>query len=407
MPNLGILALIVAVGGLLTGPFLALNYAPTLDAAHDSVSYIQNDVTLGWLLRGLHHWSANFAIVLAALHGWRLFWRSAYKRPHHMVWVLGCGIFLVILGFGYTGYLLAGDERAYTGMGVMEAVAGSTPLVGDHASQALRGGDVVSSAMLTRLYVVHAMILPAVLLGLVIAFVLAMRKAETAAGREMRPWSEVVARDAMAAVGVCGALFLCAWLLQPTLGPKPDFGGAGAADARPEWFFLWVNKLLKIVPGATFLIGAVLPGLVVGLAMGLPFLSKGRGRIETVTAAVIIGGIGVLTALSVAEAPPPADTEAEKPAANGDGDSEAQAVALLQGKCTRCHSIAGVEEENTAGPLLNRDVFSQLYTKRFFRLKVKDPVKFFEETGMRYTPKRWKPSDEQVELLVKFFFGDR
>ena len=405
MPNLGILALIVAAGGLLTGPFLALNYAPTLDAAHDSVSYIQNDVTLGWLLRGLHHWSANFAIVLAALHGWRLFWRSAYKRPHHMVWVLGCGVFLVILGFGYTGYLLAGDERAYTGLGVMEAVAGSTPLVGDSVSQALRGGDVVSSAMLTRLYVLHAMILPAVLLGLVIAFVLAMRKAETAAGREMRPWSELVSRDAMAAVGVCGALFLCAWLLQPALGPKPDFGGAGATDARPEWFFLWVNKLLKIVPGATFMIGAVLPGVVVGLAVGLPFLSKGRGRIETVTAVVIVGCIGMLTALSVASDAPPAEpTEAGEP--TDAGGAEAQAVALLQAKCTRCHSIAGVEEENIDGPPLRRDVFSQLYTKKFFRLKVKDPVKFWEETSMRYTPKRWKPSDEQIELLVKYFFGD-
>jgi len=174
-PNFGMLALVVAAGGLATGVFLAFNYAPTLDAARDSVAYIQDEVTLGWLLRGLHHWAGNLALVLAAVHGWRLFWHGAYKAPRRLLWALGCAILLVLLGFAYTGYLLPGDERAHTGLGVMEGIAGSTPGAGEEVRAVIRGGDAVSSAMLARIYTVHAVILPAALLGLVVAFVAAWR----------------------------------------------------------------------------------------------------------------------------------------------------------------------------------------------------------------------------------------
>ena len=91
---------------------------------------------------------------------------------------------------------------------------------------------------------------------------------------------------------------------------------------------------------------------------------------------------------------------------NGDASAnrEAQAIELMESKCTRCHTISGIDEGDTIGPPLNRDGFAKLYTKTFFRLKVKDPVAFWEDTSMRYSPKRWKPSGKQVELLVEFFF---
>ena len=411
LPNFGLLALAVAAGGLLTGPFLALNYAPTFDAARDSVHYIQNDVALGWLLRGLHHWSANFAIVLAAIHGWRIFWNGAYKKPRQFTWVIGGGIFLVLVGFAYTGYLLTGDERGYTGIGVMEQVAGSTPLVGEQASALMKGGPVVSSATLTRLYVVHTMVLPGALAGLVVAFLFALRKARATAGAAAGPgWRETLGRDAAATVAVCLLLAFCAWALPPPVGPKPDFGGAGAPDARPEWFFLWVNQLLHMVPGATFLVAGLLPGLLVGAGLSLPWIARGtqrtpsKRRVELIAAGAVLLAIGVLTALNVAQTPQPEVEEEAVAATDGDpADLETAALKVIRRRCRSCHVVNSDENGGDTGPPLNREGFGQLYTEKFFRAKVMAPEEFWEGTGMVYN-KRKKPNESDLEILVKYFF---
>ncbi|MHC4341413.1 MAG: cytochrome b N-terminal domain-containing protein [Planctomycetota bacterium] len=412
LPNFGVLALIVAAGGLLTGPFLAINYAPTLDAARDSVAFVQEKISLGHFLRGLHHWVGTFALVLAAIHGWRLFWHGRYKPPRRLLWVLGCAIFLVLVGFAYTGYLLPGDERAYTGMGIMEQVAASTPLVGEEVSAVLKGGEVVSSATLARLYVIHTMVLPAALVGLVILFLVVWRG--SVPNREppgtLPPWPFAAGRDSAAAMVVLVALALAAWFLPPALGAKADPAGAGAADARPEWFFLWVNKLLELVPGATFLIAGLLPGLLVGLAVGLPWIARGTERDpkrrlpEIGLASAVIAALLVLTLLSVSE---PAKAVEEEPAVAAQGNLEEQAFAVMSKfKCASCHIIDG-KEGGDLGPPLERARFNELYKERFFRLKVSDPVAFWEFTAMIYKPKRLRPKPEEVEILVRYFFGKR
>ena len=424
-PNFGLLALVVAAGALVTGVFLSLNYAPTLDAARDSVVYIQEKVTLGWLLRGLHHWAGNFVLVLAAIHGWRLFWHGAYKRPRRLLWILGCLIFLVLVGFAYTGYLLPGDERAYTGMGVMEGIAGSTPGLGGETSTILKGGDAISSAMLARLNTVHTVILPAALLVLITAFVVAWRRRGPArhhadTTREVVPaWPAALKRDALAAVVVLALLGVFAWLFEPAVGPKPDLTGSGSPDARPEWFLLWVNELLRLVSGYTFLIGGLLPALFIGLAIGLPLFARGEARAparrkpEIVAAFAILGFVGALTLSALAShraepAAEPADT-----GAGAAGDLEARAAAVREKfKCASCHIIDGAESDQEAGPPLMRagradlPPFKDVYTRRFFRLKVGDPRKFWSDTGMNYTPKRLKPTADELDLLERWFFGE-
>jgi len=422
-PNFGLLALVVAGGGLATGVFLAFNYAPTLDAARDSVRYIQDEVTLGWLLRGLHHWAGNLALVLAAVHGWRLFWHGAYKAPRRLLWVLGCAIFLVLLGFLYTGYLLPGDERAYTGLGVMEGIAGSTPGAGEEARAVLKGGDAVSSAMLARIYTVHTVILPAALLGLVVAFVTAWRRRGPA--RHHADESDEVAltpaaalkRDAFYSVFVLFVLALLAWLLQPPLGPKLDPTGAGAPDAKPEWFFLWVNEALRLAGGHTFLVGAVLPGALVALALSLPLVFRGAARAprhrkpEIVAALLILVAIGGLTVSSLATHAAVASEPAPPGAAAGDLDARAAQV-MEKFKCSSCHVIEGGESDQETGPPLTRHAtadlpaFGALYQREFFRRKVGDPKKFWAETSMRYTPKRLKPTPEELAILERWFFLD-
>jgi quinol-cytochrome oxidoreductase complex cytochrome b subunit len=427
LPNCGLLALVVAAGGLATGVFLALNYAPTLEAARDSVAYIQDEVTLGWLLRGLHHWAGNLALVLAAIHGWRIFWHGAYKAPRRRLWALGCLIFLVLVGFAYTGYLLPGDERARTGLDVMEGIAGSTPAVGEEVRVLLKGGDAVSSAMLTRLYTLHTVILPAALLGLVVAFLAVWRRCGPAPHHADRRSDEsedlapvpdaALKRDALFSVLVLALLALLAWLLPPALGARPDLSGAGAPDAKPEWFFWWVNEALRLAGGHTFLIGAVLPLALVALALALPLVLRGHERAprrrkpEIVAALLVLGALGGLTVSSLAarRAAP-----AEPPAApDGTADLDTRAAQVMEKfKCRRCHVIDGGESDQETGPPLtrrataDRPAFGALYRREFFRRKVGDPQAFWPETSMRYTPKRLKPTAEELAVLERWFFLD-
>jgi quinol-cytochrome oxidoreductase complex cytochrome b subunit len=218
--NLGHLALLVAAGGLLSGAFLAFHYAPTFEAARDATAHVET-LPLGRLLRSLHHWCGNLALVLAGLHGLRLLWTGGYAAPRHVLWMLGAGTALVLLGFAYTGYLLAGDERALAGLRVMEVLS-SAPLVGDAAASAVRGGGAISSATLTRLYAVHAVVLPAALVLLVVAFVASWRRVCAAPPRPLFVPGAVT----------LALLLALALLLPPALGPgRPP--RRAPPDARP------------------------------------------------------------------------------------------------------------------------------------------------------------------------------
>ncbi len=393
--SFGRLAVLVALGGLLSGAFLAFHYAPTFDAARDATAHVET-LPLGKLLRSLHRWSATFALVLAGLHGAIVFARGGYRTGGRRLWVLGCLLFLVLLGFAYTGYLLPGDERALAGIRVMEGVASSTPGIGEAAAAAVRGGDAISSATLTRLYALHAVVLPAALVLLAVAFVASWRRLCAAPPRPLLfPGAATLA-----------LLLLAALLLPPALGPKADLLGEAPPDARPEWFFLWVNELLHRVPGSTFLVAALLPGLLVALAIGLPFYSRGRRGPEIAVALAVVLGIAGLTAAALARAPerPP------EPPAPADTPAPDVPRIMERFQCARCHRIDGAESADDLGPPINRvaapdrPAVRDLFTREYFRRKVGDPRKYWEGTSMNYTPIRLKPTPQELAALEAWFY---
>lgn len=403
-PNLGHLALLVAACGLLSGAFLAFHYAPTFDAARDATAHVET-LALGGFLRSLHHWCGNFALVLAGLHAARLFWHGEYKAPWRRLWVLGGLTFLVLLGFAYTGYLLAGDERALAGLRVADGVASSTPLVGGEVAAALRGGDAISSATLTRLYAMHAVVLPAALLFLVAAFVASVRRLQ---GDLASP------RDILAGAVVLVLLAICASALPPALGPKADLSGPASAAAKPEWFFLWVNELLRLVPGSTFLVAGLLPALLATAAITLPFYARSEAREprrrkpEIACAALILLCIAGLTAASLAREERGRGGK-EGPSPEEPPSSDAR-VVMEKFQCARCHRVDGAESVDDTGPPLNRRATADhpavrdLFTREFFRRKVGDPRKYWDGTSMNYTPTRLKPTAGELTALERWFF---
>ena len=438
-PNFGVLALVAAAGALLTGVVMSFHYAPTLDAARDSMLHLRDEVAGGAWLLGLHHWASQFAIALAAVHGLRVFWNGGFRDPRRSIWALGCLIFLVLVGYGYTGYLLTGDERAYAGLGVMQAVAESTPFIGDVARARAhrrrhdfeRDPDPACTPCTCS----------CCRIALVVLTVSAYAHVRRCAGPSRHPWRQrrttrrlspksALRRDAIGGAVVLGLLVVCAWKWPVVIGPQADPAGAGASDAQPEWFLLWVNELLHMeslakIPHATFILAGLLPGLVgrtVGI--GLPWLFRKPERAPTrrvpelILAGVILLGIGILGARAAARAPTAEEDEEPAPTkpTEDDTDNEAldAAVAPLikRFRCAKCHIIDGDEEGGDSGPVLWRfgdaesklPTFEALYTREFFRLKVGDPEDYWPDTGMVYPKRAGKMTPEQLATLEAWFY---
>jgi len=166
--TLGSATLFVAVMQGITGILLTLYYVPTPDHAYDSVVYITTQLPGGWLIRGLHHWGASALVVLVVLHLLRVFFYGAYKYPREATWLTGVFLFLVVIGFGFTGYLLPWDQKAYWATTVGTRIAGVAPGLGPWILRIMRGGEDLSAVTLARFFGVHIWVLPAALATLIL-----------------------------------------------------------------------------------------------------------------------------------------------------------------------------------------------------------------------------------------------
>ena len=169
--TLGSATLFVAVNQIVTGILLTIYYVPTPDQAYETVRYISTQVPAGWLIRGLHHWGASAMVVLAALHMLRVILHGAYKYPREITWLTGVGLLLIVLGFGFTGYLLPWDQKAFWATTVGTRIAEVTPLVGRWILLLMRGGQELTGVTLARFYGVHVWALPAGLMLLLLAHI--------------------------------------------------------------------------------------------------------------------------------------------------------------------------------------------------------------------------------------------
>ena len=162
--TLGSASLFIAFNQIFTGILLTIYYVPTPDHAYDSVQFITTQVPAGWLIRGLHHYGASAMVILVVLHMLRVIFYGAYKYPREVTWFSGVVLLLVTIGFGFTGYLLPWDQKAYWATTVGTRIAGTPPLIGDFILRIVRGGDELSAVTLARFFGVHVWVLPTILL---------------------------------------------------------------------------------------------------------------------------------------------------------------------------------------------------------------------------------------------------
>jgi quinol-cytochrome oxidoreductase complex cytochrome b subunit len=165
--TLGSASLFLAVNQIVTGILLTIYYVPTPDHAYNSVQYITTQVPMGWLIRGLHHWGASAMVILVVLHMLRVIFYGAYKYPREITWFTGVFLLLIVVGFGFTGYLLPWDQKAYWATTVGTLIAGTPPLIGDFILRVVRGGEELTAITLARFFGVHVWMLPTALLLLI------------------------------------------------------------------------------------------------------------------------------------------------------------------------------------------------------------------------------------------------
>ncbi len=283
---LGGLTVFFFVIQLLTGVLLMIYYKPTMEGAHQSVVYIINEVPFGWLIRSIHSWAANLMIATLLLHLMRVFYLQAYRPPRELMWMSGFILLFLILGFGFTGYLLPWDDIAFYATQIGTEVPKSIPLVGPTLVALLRGGEDIGEATITRMYTLHVFVLPiATLLFVGIHLFLSQYYGASKPittrpkGKDIPFYPNFVLRDlrtwCIALILLIGVAILMPW----GLGEEADILRPAPEGVKPEWYFIPMYQTLNILParilifdGETILNSVLMiGGFVVFL---LPFLDR-------------------------------------------------------------------------------------------------------------------------------------
>ncbi|MFT0849350.1 cytochrome bc complex cytochrome b subunit [Achromobacter sp. F4_2707] len=172
----GSLALLVLVIQVVTGIFLVMNYKPDGELAFDSVEYIMREVPWGWLIRYMHSTGASMFFVVVYLHMLRGLFYGSYRKPRELVWIFGVAIFLALMAEAFMGYLLPWGQMSYWGAQVIVNLFSAIPFIGPELAIWIRGDYVVSDATLNRFFALHVIAVPLVLIGLVVAHIIALHE---------------------------------------------------------------------------------------------------------------------------------------------------------------------------------------------------------------------------------------
>jgi quinol-cytochrome oxidoreductase complex cytochrome b subunit len=204
MQTLGSAALTAFIVQALTGAILAMYYKPSSEIdpltgqpiAYTSIEAITNELTLGWLVRGMHRWGASVFIILLFLHMGRVFLFGAYKYPRELQWITGVLILVMGMLMGFTGYLLPWDQTAYWATVVGINLNGTAPFAGPWLAQFLASGPEIGSDTLPKWYALHMLLIPGALIALIGIHIYLV----TRLGVSSPPWSkEAAGRERTAA----------------------------------------------------------------------------------------------------------------------------------------------------------------------------------------------------------------
>ncbi|MBC7819364.1 MAG: cytochrome b N-terminal domain-containing protein, partial [Planctomycetaceae bacterium] len=359
---------------VITGIFLWTAYSPSTTSAWESVYYIQHHMQAGWLVRGLHHYSASMMTVLLALHLMQVVIDGAYKAPREINFWLGLILMQIVLGLGLTGYLLPWDQKGYYATQVSTEIMGATPVVGPQLQQLAQGGPQYGHHTLTRFFAMHAGILPGTLIAFLVLHIAVFRRhGITVPDPDRAPaatfWPDQVLKDGIACMAVLATVLTLTIWKGAELAAPADPSEAYSA-ARPEWYFLFLFQFLRFewVEHQGLAFGAIyLPGALMAILAAMPIIGRWKAghAFNVIFLFVMMVGIIGLTGLALKnDAADPDFTAAvrqahedsvriEELAARPEGiplegavsllraDPKAQGPRLFARNCAPCHRYNG------------------------------------------------------------------
>jgi ubiquinol-cytochrome c reductase cytochrome b subunit len=316
----GSLALLVLVIQIVTGIFLVMHYKPDANLAFASVEYIMRDVPWGWLVRYMHSTGASAFFVVVYLHMFRGLMYGSYRKPRELVWIFGCAIFLCLMAEAFFGYLLPWGQMSYWGAQVIVNLFAAVPFVGEDLALLIRGDYVVSDATLNRFFSFHVIAIPLVLLGLVVAHLLALHdvgsnnpdgveikaKKDPKTGRPLDgiPFHPYYTVHDLMGVGVFLMAFTAIIFFAPELGGYfleynnfiPADPLKTPAHIAPVWYFTPFYSMLRATtdPMVNVFVVLVALGTVGALLKG--------GFNGMVKGAIVVGGLVVIALLKTFDA---------------------------------------------------------------------------------------------------------
>jgi ubiquinol-cytochrome c reductase cytochrome b subunit len=353
----------------------------------------------------------------------RVFFMGSYKYPRELSWVVGVFLFLLVMLFGFTGYLLPWDQKAYWATVVGTHIAETAPWIGTFVRRALQGGAEVGAKTLGRFYTFHVLILPALLFGLIlihISMVIYQGIAPTPRGRmaaikkeEYRSayeeskakgetFLEHLLRDGIVALLLFGLLV---WMASFWKVPMEEVADPASTDyvPRPEWYFYFLFELLWLFPGrwipvATFYI----PLLGLLLLLFLPFYDRTPGRSplkRRVASTVAVSALLAVAFLTYQGATAPAPTGTGATIQRGvktllPGLAKGRKVYEAQG-CSACHVLMGAG--SAAGPDLTK--VGGRRDHQWLRKFIKDPASVKPGSIM---PPYQQLSAEELDALARY-----
>jgi cytochrome b6 len=302
-----------------TGILLLLYYRPSANEAFESVQYIMTRVQFGWLIRSIHSWAANLMVFTAIAHMFSVLFLRAYRKPRELTWVSGMILLFLVMGFGFSGYLLPWNALAFFATKVGTDIAGQVPFVGKQIMVFLRGGEEVTGATLTRFFGFHVAVLPGITTLLVLLHLALVQKlgisvppgvegqwkANPPQAREMKFFPNFALRELMAWYVALGALGVLAALFPWGLGVKADAFAPAPAGIKPEWYFLFMFQTLKLIPAKVGPIDGEVLGILMFSLVGvmwllLPFFADlGRGRGHRWVVGVGIFAVAYMASMTV------------------------------------------------------------------------------------------------------------
>ncbi len=295
----GSLALLVLVIQIVTGIFLTMNYKPDGALAFASVEYIMRDVEWGWLIRYMHSTGASAFFVVVYLHMFRGLMYGSYKKPRELIWLFGMAIYLVLMAEAFMGYLLPWGQMSYWGAQVIISLFSAIPIVGDDLALWIRGDYVISDATLNRFFAFHVIAVPLVLLGLVVAHIIALHEvgSNNPDGVDIKknkdengiPLDGIPFHPYYSVKDIVGVVvFLMVFSL--IIFYAPEMGGYFLEHANfipadplktpehiaPVWYFTPFYAILRAVPDK--LLGVIAMGGAIAVLFVLPWLDRNNVR---------------------------------------------------------------------------------------------------------------------------------